>query len=271
MSEWFSGDIVVNDLRIHYYRTGGDKPPVVLSHGATDNGLCWTRVAESLEKDYDVIMYDARWHGLTKSLEGRHPNPDMSADLAGLIRALGLEKPSLIGHSMGAMITAMTAANYPELVRCAILEDPGWRSQANAGTPEEWAAMVEQWRANILKRKSQTREEIIAAGRAEHPDWAEIEWGPWADAKLQVSPDIFKGFSALRAPWQEVVRKIRCPILLITGDPELGAIVTAETAEEAASIWNKGRIAHISGAGHNIRRERYEDYMKVVTAFLKEV
>lgn len=53
--------------------------------------------------------------------------------------------------------------------------------------------------------------------------------------------------------------------------PELGAIVTAETAEEAASIWHKGRSVHISGAGHNIRRERYEDYMEVITAFLKEV
>lgn len=271
MSEWFSDDIVVNDLGIHYYRTGGDKPPVVLSHGATDNGLCWTRVTRGLEKDYDVIMYDARWHGLTKSLEEGHPNQDMSADLAGLIRALNLEKPSLIGHSMGAMIAAMTAANYPQLVRCAILEDPGWREHANAGTEEERAAMVEQWRANILKKKSQTREEIMAAGRAEHPNWAEGEWGPWADSKLQVSADMFKGFSALRMPWQKVVRKIRCPILLITGDPKLGAIVTAETAEEAAGIWRKGKTIHISGAGHNVRRERYEPYMEAVTAFLKEV
>src|SRR5437899_2771334 len=55
MSEWFSGDVVANGVRIHYYRTAGDKPPLVLSHGATDSGLCWTRVARALESDYDVI------------------------------------------------------------------------------------------------------------------------------------------------------------------------------------------------------------------------
>ena len=59
----FSGDVVANGIKIHYYRTGGDKPPVVLSHGATDDGLCWTRVTLALEAEYDVIMPDARGHG----------------------------------------------------------------------------------------------------------------------------------------------------------------------------------------------------------------
>jgi hypothetical protein len=56
MSNWFSGDVDANGVRIHYYRTGGEKPPLVLSHGATDSGRCWTRVARDLESDYDVIM-----------------------------------------------------------------------------------------------------------------------------------------------------------------------------------------------------------------------
>ena len=61
--DWQSGDIETNGIRMHYHRTGGDKPALVLSHGATDSGLCWTRVARVLEADYDVIMPDARGHG----------------------------------------------------------------------------------------------------------------------------------------------------------------------------------------------------------------
>ena len=38
-------------------------PPVVLAHGALDDGRCWTRVAEALESEYDLIAYDARFHG----------------------------------------------------------------------------------------------------------------------------------------------------------------------------------------------------------------
>jgi N-formylmaleamate deformylase len=39
----------VGDVRIRYHRTGGNKPQIVLLHGITDNGLCWTPVAKELE------------------------------------------------------------------------------------------------------------------------------------------------------------------------------------------------------------------------------
>ena len=54
---------MVNGLKLHYTRTGGAKPPVVLAHGFSDDGLCWTPVAEALAADYDVVMVDARGHG----------------------------------------------------------------------------------------------------------------------------------------------------------------------------------------------------------------
>src|ERR1700719_2990387 len=123
--EWFSGDVGANGIRLHYYRTGGDKPPIVLSHGATDDGLCWTRVARALEADYDVIMPDARGHGLSEAPEEGYTAQARAADLAGLIGALELQKPAVGGHSMGAMTTFYLAATRPALVRCAILEDPG--------------------------------------------------------------------------------------------------------------------------------------------------
>ena len=69
MATWQSGDVTVNGLRLHYTRTGGAKPPVVLAHGFSDDGLCWTPVAEALEADYDVIMVDARGHGRSEAPE----------------------------------------------------------------------------------------------------------------------------------------------------------------------------------------------------------
>lgn len=60
---WATNDVLANDVRIRYYRTGGEGPPVVLAHGITDSGLCWTALAEELQQDYDVVMYDARGHG----------------------------------------------------------------------------------------------------------------------------------------------------------------------------------------------------------------
>ena len=63
VSEWHSGFVESNGIRLHYTRTGGDKPPLVLAHGVTDAGLCWTPLAEALAPEYDAIMVDARGHG----------------------------------------------------------------------------------------------------------------------------------------------------------------------------------------------------------------
>ena len=96
------GFVNTNGLKIHYYRTGGDLPQVVLNHGALDDGLCWPRVVEALGADYDLILPDARGHGKSDAGAGVYSSEVRAADLIGLIEALGLEKPVIGGHSMGA-------------------------------------------------------------------------------------------------------------------------------------------------------------------------
>jgi pimeloyl-ACP methyl ester carboxylesterase len=111
-------------LSIHYYRTGGDNPKLIFNHGAGDDGLCWTRVDKELEADYDAIPIDARGHGKSSSGKGDYSNVQRVADLAGLIQALGLERPVVRGHSMGADMCMSFATVHPELRRAIFLEDP---------------------------------------------------------------------------------------------------------------------------------------------------
>ena len=63
MTDWSTAICETNGINIHYTRTGGNKPPFILLHGLMTNGLCWTGLAQALEKEYDVIMPDARGHG----------------------------------------------------------------------------------------------------------------------------------------------------------------------------------------------------------------
>ena len=269
-SNWFSGDVVANGINLHYYRTGGDKPPVVLVHGITDNGLCWTRLAQALESDYDLIMVDARGHGLSDSTTDGYTYESHIADLAGLVDVLELDKPVLIGHSMGAANVALAAASYLDLARGVILEDPPWWQEYSA---EDRAERADTWRVEIIERKSQTRPEIIAEGREEHPNWAEIEWEPWAEAKQQVNPDVVQ-WIRIDTPfvhWPDTVRRITCPLLLVTADPKLEAIVTPEVAQEVAAISPLVSVAYIAGAGHSIRREKFAAYVEAVRVFLQDV
>jgi N-formylmaleamate deformylase len=267
MSDWLSDYVMSNGIKIHYRRTGGDKPQVVLSHGFSDSGMCWIRVAKELENEFDLIMPDARGHGLSESPETGYDEQTRAADLAGLTKALKLDKPALMGHSMGASTTAMTAVLYPELARCIILEDPAWFNEGKM--PNGRKAEMEKRRSEIFSYKSRTIEDIAESGRRISPSWEEIEFGPWAEAKKQLNPNVFDALGGSFTPWTEIVPKLKCPTLLVTGDPELFSIVTPETAREVSKVNPLIEVVQLKGAGHNIRRERFDGFIDAVRKFLK--
>ena len=74
--------------------------------------------------------------------------------------------------------------------------------------------------------------------------------------------------------WRDVAKGIRCPTLLITGNPDyakevgLGGIIVEAIAREAQQIMAAVQVVNVPEAGHNIRREGYESYMAAVSAFL---
>ena len=269
MAKWPSNKIVTNGITLNYYRSGGDKPPLILCHGITDNGLCWLRVGQVLENDYDLIMIDARGHGLSDKPDTGYARTDHANDVAGLIEALGLEKPYVMGHSMGGGTAATLAANYPDLVGCAILEDPPWRDQDDMSNPERQAGF-KAWQDSIVKAKEQSRAEITATGRERSPTWAEIEFDPWSLAKQQASPNVFQIATESQTTWRDLIPSLTCPTLLVTGDPEAGAIVTPAMAKAVSDLNSNIQVAHISGAGHNIRREQFERFVTVVKEFLSQ-
>jgi N-formylmaleamate deformylase len=274
MSTWQSGELTANGLRIHYTRTGGDKPPMVLSHGVTDDGLCWTPLAKALEANYDVIMVDARGHGLSEAPPTGYEPTEQAADLAGIISGLGLQKPILLGHSMGAQTTLLLAGLYPDLPGAILLEDPpDWWMPPKPITPEdaERMAMMAQWMSGL---KSKSKEQLIAEQRAMSPSWSEDELGPWADSKLRFSPQVMSIFGSNPAEgvdWKAVLPRIKCPALLITADPALGSIVSEASAQALKEQVPQLKIAHIPGAGHNIRREQFDLYLAAVRTFLDEL
>lgn len=272
MGDWRSGDVESNGVRLHYTRTGGAKPPVVLAHGLTEDGLCWTPVAAALATEYDVVMLDARGHGRSESPEHGYDPSTQANDLAGAIVGLGLRRPAVLGHSMGAATALVLAGTSPAVPGAVLLEDPpAWWAGPRAGSPsnDEGLAGMRAWMTD-LKRK--TREELLAAQRAETPNWSDAELGPLADAKLRVSPlvvGLLEADPATVLDWQATLRRVACPVWLVTGDPQRGALVTEDDAVALQALIPQVRIAHIPGTGHGIRRDQPTRYLEIVGAFLE--
>jgi N-formylmaleamate deformylase len=271
MTDWQSAFIAANGIRLHYTRTGGDKPPVVLAHGFSDDGLCWTPVAEVLAAEYDVIMVDARGHGRSDGPASGYTQEDHAADVAGVIEGLGLSRPAVLGHSMGAATALMLAGKYPALPGAILLEDPPawWMGPPPTDETTDAERRV-RMHDRIIGLKRKTGEELIAGQRQESPSWSEAELGPWANAKLRFSLHVLNRSLVISPDWAQTVQRITCPVLLITADPERGAIVTKESAAALQTLAPQTQVVHIPGAGHNIRREQFARYLDAIRPFLAE-
>lgn len=265
MNTWSRGEVSVGGLTFVYHRTGGGKPPLVLCHGITDNGLCLTRVARELEDAFDVIMVDARGHG-ESSKAAPEPNSHVE-DLAGVIEALELQRPALMGHSMGAGTVAGVAAAYPERVSRIVLEDPPWRDvPTGEDNDDELRQRAEGFRQFIQSFKTLGAEDALVRGKEMFPSWHDDEFPTWVESNLQVAENVADAMVLKR--WQEIVPRIQCPTLLVTGDEQRGAIVTEELRQQIDADFELIQTQQLKGAGHNIRREQFESFVTLVRGFL---
>lgn len=259
-SGWSVGAAAVTGGELVYHRTGGGGPALVLSHGLTDNGLCWSRFAAEMAGDFDVIMIDARGHGGSARPA---TEIDPARDLAEAIEGLGLENPIVMGHSVGARATAAYGNTRPGKVRQVVLEDPVFLPLADA---EAAAARRARFRSQVARLQAMSRAEILARGRKDTPSWHDDDFPDWATAKHQVDPEALPHY---RAPWQEEVDRIAAPTLIVHGEPRLGSLITPAIADEARALNPNIQTVEIPGAGHNVRRENFTAYLAAVRAFLR--
>jgi pimeloyl-ACP methyl ester carboxylesterase len=112
-------DVGTTDL---YYEDTGDGPALVLVHGGLLDHTMWDPHMDTLSSEFRVIRYDVRGHGKSEAVPDTFANYD---DLRILIEYLGLNRPVLVGHSMGGRIVTDLALAYPEHLGALVLVGPG--------------------------------------------------------------------------------------------------------------------------------------------------
>ena len=280
---WSEGDVTANGIRHHYYRTGsagGEQPTLVLLHGFQESGLSWLRTARALERDYDAIMLDARGHGRSDGVATGYSPELLAGDAAGAIRALALDRPILLGHSMGATTAALVAAAHPDLVRAVILEDPAWEAPPRAAiaASEEYRAWLASWIAWLEGLRAQSHEERLVSALAQLPPGAPVgpeeDYVPWVDACAHIDLDLIRRgvdlWSIPVTPVRELLPRLACPALVMRASSPFPVPGAPREFRAEDSPWPNVRIVRCENTGHLIRREAFDRYIETVTAFLGE-
>ncbi|MBI5084889.1 MAG: alpha/beta hydrolase [Acidobacteria bacterium] len=260
---WTEHYVLANGIRIHYWRTGGDKPVLVLLHGSSDDALCWTNLAKEFTSAYDIILLDARGHGRSDPPSLSDPLDAQVEDLAAVLRQLKLVKPILMGHSMGSSAVAWFAAKYPSIPRAIVLEDPNFATTTPPTPASEQDK--EKARASILELNNMSEEQIVAQCLKLRPAWGLSECQYWAPSKRLHHPNTAM-VARTRPPVTELFPKITCPTLILKADAPASQRLENE---RIARLLSQGKIVHIDGAGHNVRREGKAQTIEVLRSFLQ--
>jgi pimeloyl-ACP methyl ester carboxylesterase len=263
MTTWIRGVCETNGVGIHYIRSGGAKPPVVLLHGLLGSGACWTPLARALEGEFDVVMPDGRGHGASSAPHHGYRYDDLASDVVGLIHDLELFRPVLLGHSMGGMTAAVVSSRGAGIIRGLVLVDPTFLSPERQREVRD-GDVADQHRRALGLQKS----DLVAQARARHPHRSPEIVELQADARLKTRMAAFDVLTPPNPDYRDVVRAIDVPSLLVIGD---SPVVTLDMATELRGLNPNVRIERVANAGHGLPFEQPERLGELVVSFLREL
>jgi proline iminopeptidase len=277
----------VTDVELHRQRVG-EGPPVVLVHGGPGIGHTYLRqgMDELAEAGFELIYYDQRGSGGTPL-----GDPDRVTfaggieDLDRLRRELGLEQLNLVGHSFGAVLALLYAAEHPERVRSLLL--------CNTAPPFE-PALQATWMSNMEKRTraedqaEMKRIEESEAFRRRDPATVEryfkLRYAPFFRDRENMEQATL-GFNPNTAAnvveaWERTFRdleehdpvgslaKVRCPTLVLHGEHDP---VPAKFARMIADGIDGAEYTFLEGSSHFAYLEDPTLFVDAVLPFLRRL
>ena len=244
-------------------------PPLVLVHGIGSRAESWWPVLGPLAERFHVYAVDLRGHGGSGKPGAGYLLDDYAADLGALLDALGLERPFVLGHSLGAMTTMLWAVQQPGRAARIVLEDPPLRTEpAILDAFDGW-----------MQLNAAPLEAVAFWYQSEHPDWSWEECRRRAESITSTHPAVFAELRAAseealaqpgpgRDPRLDALAAIDAPTLLVRGDPDLGSMVGPDDVAEIAAAAPQVVVRRIPGTGHSIHREQPEAFVREVVGFL---
>ncbi len=112
-------------VELRYIDTGSGDPPLVFIHGWCCNQAMWRDQIEAFAPRHRIIAVDLRGHGQSDKPDQDYDIAGFADDMAWLISEIGLDRPVLIGHSMGGVTALKLVREHPDIARAAVFVDAG--------------------------------------------------------------------------------------------------------------------------------------------------
>ncbi|OEV04292.1 alpha/beta fold hydrolase [Streptomyces oceani] len=232
------------EVSLHLLDYGGDGVPLVVLPGITSPAVTMDFVARELTDLVRPLVLDVRGRGLSDDGHS-YDLESYAADTEAVIQELGLERPILFGHSMGARIAAATAVRAKVALRGSVLVDPPMSGPAREPYPTTLAAFLGQLEQ---AQRGTDADEVARAW----PRWPRREQG------LRARWLASCGEEALRATHRGFETEdffdwwpgVPTPVTMLYGSDS--PVVTSAGAEEAARTNAAAGLVAVPDSGHMV-------------------
>jgi pimeloyl-ACP methyl ester carboxylesterase len=270
-------------LRLHYADWGNEGAPVViLVHGGRDHCRSWDVIARSLQPHFHVLAPDLRGHGDSDwTRGGSYPLTDYVYDLTRLVRTIAAPKVTLIGHSMGGMVSLIYSGSFPEQVSALAVLD-GVTVLPDAPKPPahervtKWIGQLDRLHDRAPRRYRTIEDaaaQMVTYNKQLSRDLALHLASHGArqneDGTYSWKFDPYQRVSAPQRLWADdhvaLWSRIACPTLLLNADE---SFLTAARAAGLERHFPQARVETISGAGHWLHHDRPREVLAAIRRFL---
>lgn len=243
----------------------GDKC-VVLLHGYLESLLVWDDFVPYLYKEVRVVTLDLPGHGISVVSGETHTMEFLADTVVAGIRALGIERCTVVGHSMGGYVALALCERHPDLLEGIVLLS----STPNADTPEK----AENRRREIALVRAGKKEMLARVAPA--AGFAPENRIRMKDAIEDLAEQVFltedEGIAALlngmiaRKDQNEMLRASSVPQLFILGRKD--GYMPSEAAEEMAAAHPQAHVVWLEHAGHMGFLEQPEETARAILDFI---
>ena len=296
---WRHMDVHANGIRFHVVErlpegdasTRADQPLVILLHGFGSFWWSWRHQLRGLS-DVRVVAVDLRGYGGSDKPPRGYDGWTLAGDTAGLVRALGHESATLVGHADGGLVCWATSVLHPRVVRAiALVSSPHplalrtstltRRDQGRALLPSILRYQLPFWPERALVRDDAAGLELVVRSRAgatwvASEDFSEtagylrraiqipsaahsaLEYQRWA-ARSQLRGEGRRFMRSMKRP-------LTVPMLHMRGDGD--PYVLADPVQRTQRYAPHGRYVVVAGAGHYAHEEQPEQVNDHLTRFL---
>ncbi|MBB5577998.1 alpha/beta fold hydrolase [Rhizobium paranaense] len=253
-------NVHANGIRQHLLHYPGQGPQMLLVPGITSPAITWGFIAERLAARFDVHVLDVRGRGLSQGGALDFSLDAMAEDAVRVAESAGLDRPILLGHSMGARTGIRAARKSPSAFSGLVLVDPPVSGPGRRGYPASWAWYED---SIVLAQRGCSAEEM------KHfcPSWSEEQRALRAEwlhtCQLDAIRTAFDGFHTddIHADLSALGLPMR---LVVAGGAE---VVKPTDVEEIRRLVPAIEVRTVERAGHMIPWDDLEGFLAAVMDF----